>query len=174
MQNLLKKYSKGCPILVISNPANSLATIAKEVAPSSLVICMTTIDNYRGFNLYGNDIYIWGNHSNPFVSNEKGELLDNSLLKDRGDVITKLSQSPSTFSVSKSIADLVYYWYFGTWKNFSIGICDSGKYGIPKNICFSLPIKFKGNFVIEVIDNINIDKNLIENAISSINQEMNI
>ena len=171
---LIEKYSKGCPILVISNPVNSLATIAKEVAPTSLVICMTALDNYRGFNLYGNDIYIWGNHSNPFVSNEKGELLDNSLLKDRGDVITKLSQSPSTFSVSKSISDLVYYWYFGTWKNFSIGICDSGKYGIPKNICFSLPIKFKGNFVIEVIDNINIDKNLIENAISSINQEMNI
>ena len=171
---LIEKYSKGCPILVISNPVNSLATIAKEIAQSSLVICMTALDNYRGFNLYGNNIYIWGNHSNPFISNENGELLDNSLLKDRGNVITKLSQGPSTFSVSKSIADLVYNWYFGTWKNFSIGICDSGKYGIPKNICFSLPIKFKGNFVIDVIDNINIDKNMIENSVASINQEMNI
>ena len=65
----IEKYSKGCPILVISNPVNSLATIAKEIAQSSLVICMTALDNYRGFNLYGNNIYIWGNHSNPFISN---------------------------------------------------------------------------------------------------------
>ena len=140
----IEQYSNGCPILVVSNPVNSLATIAKQHAPNSLIICMTALDNYRGFNIYGNDIYVWGNHSNPQISKENGEILPNNLLKDRGDIITKLSQEPSTFSVSKAISDLIYYWYFGSWKNFSIGICDSGKYDLPKNICFSLPVKFKG------------------------------
>jgi aspartate/tyrosine/aromatic aminotransferase/malate/lactate dehydrogenase len=168
----IEQYSNGCPILVVSNPVNSLATIAKQHAPNSLIICMTALDNYRGFNIYGNDIYVWGNHSNPQISKENGEILPNNLLKDRGDIITKLSQGPSTFSVSKAISDLIYYWYFGSWKNFSIGICDSGKYDLPKNICFSLPVKFKGNFQIDVIDDIKIEKNFIENGIKSINNEI--
>ena len=168
----IEQYSNGCPILVVSNPVNSLATIAKQHAPNSLIICMTALDNYRGFNIYGNDIYVWGNHSNPQISKENGEILPNNLLKDRGDIITKLSQEPSTFSVSKAISDLIYYWYFGSWKNFSIGICDSGKYDLPKNICFSLPVKFKGNFQIDVIDDIKIEKNFIENGIKSINNEI--
>ena len=168
----IEQYSNGCPILVVSNPVNSLATIAKQQAPNSLIICMTALDNYRGFNIYGNDIYVWGNHSNPQISKENGEILPNNLLKDRGDIITKLSQGPSTFSVSKAISDLIYYWYFGSWKNFSIGICDSGKYDLPKNICFSLPVKFKGNFQIDVIDDIKIEKNFIENGIKSINNEI--
>ena len=168
----IEQYSNGCPILVVSNPVNSLATIAKQHAPNSLIICMTALDNYRGFNIYGNDIYVWGNHSNPQISKENGEILPNNLLKDRGDIITKLSQGPSTFSVSKAISDLIYYWYFGSWKNFSIGICDSGKYDLPKNICFSLPVKFKGNFQIDVINDIKIEKNFIENGIKSINNEI--
>lgn len=168
----IEQYSKNCPILVVSNPVNSLATIAKENAPNSLIICMTALDNYRGFNIYGNNIYIWGNHSNPQISKDNGEILENNLLKERGDIITKLSQGPSTFSVSNAISDLIYNWYFGSWKSFSIGICDSGRYGIPKNICFSLPIKFKGNFKIDVIDDIKIDSNIIKNEIKSINDEI--
>ena len=168
----IEKYSKKCPILVVSNPVNSLSTIAKENAPNSLIICMTALDNYRGFNIYGNNIYIWGNHSNPQISKDNGEILENSILKERGDIITKLSQGPSTFSVSKAISDLLYNWYFGSWKSFSIGICNSGKYGIPKNICFSLPIKFKGNFKIEVIDDIKIKANIIEDGIKSIIDEI--
>jgi malate/lactate dehydrogenase len=93
-------------------------------------------------------------------------------LKDRGNVIALLSQGPSTFSVSKAIADLIYNWYFGSCKIHSIGICDSGLYGIPKNICFSMPVKFRGNFKIEVVNNIKISPKVLENSIKSINDEI--
>ena len=169
---LIETFSKGCPILVVSNPVNSLASIVKENAMNSQVICLTSLDEYRGNNIYGDNVYIWGNHSNPQVSYNNGNFLDNKVLKDRGNVIALLSQGPSTFSVSKAIADLIYNWYFGSCKIHSIGICDSGLYGIPKNICFSMPVKFRGNFKIEVVNNIKISPKVLENSIKSINDEI--
>ena len=169
---LIEKFSKGCQILVVSNPVNSLASIVKKNAINSQVICLTSLDEYRGNKIYGDNVYIWGNHSNPQVSYNNGNFLNNKELKDRGNIKALLNQGPSTFSVSKAIADLIYNWYFGSCKIHSIGICDSGLYGIPKNLCFSMPVKFKGNFQIEAVNNIKINEKVLENSIKSINDEM--
>jgi len=170
---LIEKHSKGCPILVVSNPVSSLATTVKETAVTSTVLALTSLDEERGINIFKDNIYIWGNHNNPKVSKEDGKFIDNKELTDRGNYITKLSKGPSTFSVAKSLTELIYSWYFGDWKIHSIGICDSGLYDIPKNMCFAQPVKFEGKFKIEPLDNIDVDKNEIKESIDSINIEIN-
>lgn len=170
--DLIEKFSKGSPIIVVSNPVNSLASKVKEIASSSKVLCMTAIDEDRAILLYKENVYIWGNHSNPKVSRDDGKMMCNKDLKDRGETIRFLSKEPSTFSISKSLADLIYNLYYGNWKIHSIGICDTGKYDIPKNICFAQPVKFKGKFEIEPLDNIIVDKNEIKESIDSIISEI--
>lgn len=133
---------------------------------------MTSIDEDRAILLYKENVYIWGNHSNPKVSRDDGKMMCNKDLKDRGETIRFLSKEPSTFSISKSLADLIYNLYYGNWKIHSIGICDTGKYDIPKNICFAQPVKFKGKFEIEPLDNIIVDKNEIKESIDSIISEI--
>ena len=170
---LIEKFSKGCPICVVSNPVNSLATIVKKIAVNSTVIGMTSLDEERGIKIYNYNVYIWGNHNNPKITTYDGTILDNKALSDRGNLITSLSQGPSTFSIAKSLADLIYNWYFGDWKIHSIGYCNSNIYNIPKNICFTQPVYFEGKFKIVPIDNINIDKNEIKDAVNSIAEEIN-
>ena len=170
---LIEQFSKGCPILVVSNPVNSLATIVKENANNSNVICMTSLDEERGMNIYQKNVYIWGNHNNPKISDYNGIILNNKVLTDRGNLITTLSQGPSTFSVAKSLADLIYNWYFGSWRIHSIGICDNYLYDIPKNMCFTQPVAFEGKFKVTPIGNIHIDQNEIKESVDSINKELN-
>jgi len=63
------------------------------------------------------------------------------------------------FSAANATKDHLRDWYFGAENKItSMGIITDGScYNVPKDLCFSLPLKLTGNFDYEVVKNLKID-----------------
>ncbi|CAD8065221.1 unnamed protein product [Paramecium primaurelia] len=129
----------------------------------------TTIDQIKR-------VIIWGNHSltqypdmtHSIINGKQAsetfskDFLRNALIQQvqqRGGQILQLSRGASTISGAIAVKDHLRTWFLGTsqdnWTSFGV-ISDGNHYGIPKGICFSLPVTCK-DFEFKVVGDVELD-----------------
>ncbi|XP_071962923.1 malate dehydrogenase, cytoplasmic-like [Antedon mediterranea] len=128
------------------------------------------------------NLIIWGNHSSTqFPDAAHGNVVgaDGSVtsvydaVKDdawltgefvktvqtRGSAVIKARKLSSAMSAAKAIGDHMRDWWFGTKENewVSMGVLSDGtKYGIPKDIVYSMPVKIGADKSWSVVDGLSI------------------
>lgn len=147
--------------------------------------CSTNVENV-------NNLIIWGNHSDTqFADTSRvtingygvDQIIDKNWL--RKDFVKKVAHRwkeivssrgvTSIMSPANAIKDHLKDWYFGSGKNESIsmGVISDGHYGIPKGMCFSMPVLPRGfdySFVDYKINNFTKEK--IKISVKEIEEEL--
>ena len=157
-------------VLVVGNPANTNALIARENAPDlnpRNFTAMTRLDHNRAMaQLAGktgkhvNDVdgvILWGNHSATqfpdlaHASVAGGAALDAvsrswyedefiPAVQQRGAAIIKARGASSAASAASAAIDHVRDWALGSGVRLSMGVASDGSYGIDEGIVFSYPV----------------------------------
>jgi len=153
--------------------------------PAENFSALTRLDHDRALNQValktGNtvndvkDIVIWGNHSSTqypdvrFVK-IKGEKFDSkpdeefymgefiSTVQKRGAAIIDARNLSSSMSAANAANNHMKDWYFGSEHIVSMAlITDGSTYDMEKDLCFSFPVKCKGNFKHEIVTGLEIN-----------------
>ncbi|HVT70747.1 MAG TPA: malate dehydrogenase [Trebonia sp.] len=157
-------------VLVVGNPANTNALIARENAPdipAGRFTAMTRLDHNRAVSQLAaklsvpvtaiEHLTIWGNHSatqypdlyNTLVNGRSAaEQVDSGWLTDtfipevaqRGAAIIKARGASSAASAANAAIDHVYDWTHGT-EWTSAGVVSDGSYGVPEGLVSSFPVR---------------------------------
>ncbi|XP_071963876.1 malate dehydrogenase, cytoplasmic-like [Antedon mediterranea] len=80
-------------------------------------------------------------------------------VQTRGCAVIKARKLSSAMSAAKAIGDHMRDWWFGTKENewVSMGVLSDGtKYGIPKDIVYSMPVKIGADKSWSVVDGLSI------------------
>jgi malate/lactate dehydrogenase len=81
-------------------------------------------------------------------------------IQKRGAEVLAARNNSSVMSAANAIKDHLHDWMHGTkhheWVSMGI-INEEGHYGLPKDICFSLPVRCK-NFDYEIVTGLKIDE----------------
>ena len=176
---LEKVAKKTCKILVVANPANSNCLALWKHCPSiprENFTALTRLDHNRALSqvkIHENvkcvkDVIIWGNHSNTQfpdvrfakVNGEDFKNAEDPFYKDeflktvqtRGAAVIKARGMSSAMSAAKATCDHIKDWFAGKDEIVSMGVIPPvGTYGIDTDLCFSLPVRCKGNFEYEIV-----------------------
>eukprot|EP01015_Nassula_variabilis_P020584 TRINITY_DN3571_c0_g1_i1.p2 TRINITY_DN3571_c0_g1~~TRINITY_DN3571_c0_g1_i1.p2 ORF type:complete len:118 (+),score=23.13 TRINITY_DN3571_c0_g1_i1:62-415(+) len=86
----------------------------------------------------------------------------NNTVTKRGSDILRYTKTSSIISACYSIRDHLKYWFYGLPEDqiISMGVLSNGCYGVPNNLVFSLPVRCRGGFEVEVVDNLNLSEEL--------------
>ena len=173
-------------VLVVGNPANTNALIARENAPDidpRNFTAMTRLDHNRAMaqlaaktGKHVSDIegvIIWGNHSAtqfPDLAHAKvaGQPALDAVprnwyeeefipnVQQRGAAIIKARGASSAASAASAAIDHVRDWTLGSDAMLSMGVASDGSYGIDDGIVFSYPVRCS-NGSYEIVQNLDID-----------------
>ena len=194
----LSDYSKKTvKVLVIGNPANTNALVlinSLNEIPFTNVTAMTRLDHNRAINvlssklkIHSNKIHkviIWGNRSNTQHIDlsqteiddefERKPLEDQNLNFTINEEISKRGQNSIAASAANAAIFHMKDWFFGSNLNdyISMGVLvpESQPYGIPKGLVFSLPCKVNNKGEIEIIENLNLNKETKEKILLNIEE----
>lgn len=161
-------------VLVVGNPANTNALIAKAHAkdvPAERFNAMMRLDHNRSLSQLGeklgkgsaefDNLVVWGNHSATqfpdisyaTVGGEKvSDLVDHGWYVDefiprvakRGAEIIEVRGSSSAASAASSAIDHMRDWVQGTEKWSSAAVPSDGSYGVPEGLVFGFPTVSRG------------------------------
>lgn len=148
--------------------------------PKENFSCLTRLDHNRALSQLAlrsgvhvskvKNAIIWGNHSSTQYPDVTHGTIDGKpireVIKDdeylNGDFIARVQKrgaeiiaarkGSSVFSAANAVKDHLRDWFLGTNEWVSMGIITSGAYGITKDLCFSFPIRCKGQWVFEVVE----------------------
>jgi malate dehydrogenase len=164
----------GVKILVVGNPANTNALIAKSNAPDipgERFTAMTRLDQNRAVAQLAakvgagvndvEDLVVWGNHSpsmfpDLFNAKVKGERAVDQVDMDwyeneyiprvgkRGAEIIEARGSSSAASAANAAVDHVHDWVVGADGLVSMAVPSDGSYGVQKGLISSFPVRVKG------------------------------
>lgn len=154
--------------------------------PKENFTAMTRLDHDRALNQIASktnnkvcdvkDVIIWGNHSStqyPDVrfATVNGEPLNYKddidfyqtdfieTVQKRGAAIIEARGFSSSMSAANAASNHLKDWYNGTEHMVSMGIITDGSlYDVEGDLCFSFPIKCKGNFEYEAVTGLEIDE----------------
>lgn len=173
-------------VLVVGNPANTNALIAKAAAPdvpADRFNAMMRLDHNRALSQLATkldrsstefeNLVIWGNHSATqfpdityaTVGGEKvSELIDRDWYVDefiprvakRGAEIIEVRGKSSAASAASAAVDHMHDWINGTDKWSSAAVPSDGSYGVPEGLLFGLPTVSR-NGAWEIIDGLEIN-----------------
>ncbi|MEZ2188528.1 malate dehydrogenase [Corynebacterium sp. CCM 9204] len=173
-------------VLVVGNPANTNALIAKASAPdvpADRFNAMMRLDHNRALSQLatklGKDsaafenLVIWGNHSATqfpdityaTVGGEKvADLVDRDWYVDefiprvakRGAEIIEVRGKSSAASAASAAVDHMHDWINGTEKWSSAAIVSDGSYGVPEGLLFGFPTVSR-NGTWEIVQGLEID-----------------
>jgi malate dehydrogenase len=157
-------------VLVVGNPANTNALIAKSNAPdvpADRFTAMTRLDHNRALSQVAgklgvsvaeiSKLTIWGNHSatqypDLFHAEIGGrpavEVVDDAWLRDtfiptvakRGAAIIEARGASSAASAANAVIDHVSDWVHGTDWT-SMAVVSDGSYGVPEGLISSFPVR---------------------------------
>jgi malate dehydrogenase len=158
-------------VLVVGNPANTNALIAKSNAPdipAERFTAMTRLDQNRAYAQLAqkldvgvsdiDDLVVWGNHSPsmyPDLFNAKvnGETASDKVDQDwyeneyiprvgkRGAEIIEARGASSAASAASAAIDHVHDWVNGADGLVSMAVPTTGQYGIEEGLICSLPVR---------------------------------
>lgn len=149
--------------------------------------CHTGVDNV-------NNLIIWGNHSDTQYADtsrvtingfQVDQIVEPSWLqKDfvqavamRWKEIVRSRGVTSIMSPANAIKDHLHDWYFGPGRNenVSMGVISDGRcYGVPKGMCFSMPVVTKDfNYEVARMQVSEYSKKKIQISVNEILQELN-
>jgi malate dehydrogenase len=170
LEAVAKKTAK---VLVVGNPANTNALIAKANAPSIDITAMTRLDHNRAISQVAaklgkpvtaiKKMTIWGNHSGTqypdlFHCEVEGqqaaglindqEWLEKTFIPtvaQRGAAIIAARGSSSAASAANAAIDHMRSWALGTPEGdwVSMAIKSDGSYGVPEGLIYSFPCTCK-------------------------------
>lgn len=153
--------------------------------PKENFSAMTRLDHDRTLNQVakrtGNKVddvknaVIWGNHSSTqypdvrfikvtgqdldFAADKqyyRGELI--TTVQKRGAAIIEARQLSSSMSAANAASNHLRDWFKGTEDIVSMSLLTDGEtYDIEEDLCFSFPVKCKGNFEHEIVKDLDID-----------------
>lgn len=162
--------SRNVKVLVVGNPANTNALIARENAPDldpRNFTAMTRLDHNRAMaQLAGktgkhvsdvDGVIIWGNHSatqfpdlahasvagKPALDAVPRDWYESDFIpavQQRGAAIIKARGASSAASAASAAIDHVRDWALGSAARLSMGVASDGSYGIPEGVVFSYPV----------------------------------
>jgi len=170
--------------LVVANPANTncLALWKATTMPRENFTALTRLDHNRALTQIAqaegatnvSDVIIWGNHSKTQfpdvrfvkadgkpVSEDKTDFYRGDFIntvQTRGAAVIKARGMSSAMSAAKAVGDHMRDWFAGAEGYQSMAVIPPvGTYGIDTDLCFSFPIKCKGNFEYEVVEGLELD-----------------
>ena len=179
--------SRSVKVLVVGNPANTNALIARSNAPDldpRNFTAMTRLDHNRAMaqlaartGCHVNDVkrmIIWGNHSAtqyPDIGHAtvRGEVVavDQAWYRDefiptvqqRGAAIIKARGASSAASAASAAIDHMHDWFTGTPSDdwVSMAVASDGSYGIPEGVVYSYPVTCAGGDY-EIVQGLPIDE----------------
>lgn len=151
--------------------------------PAKNFSCLTRLDENRAYTQIAKkcnttikeikDIFIWGNHSKtqyPDITHATvtGKSVDSTVknreylqdefvktVQNRGGEILKETGLTSIFSAANAIKDHLKNWYLGTDNHHSQGCVSSGEYNVPKDLIFSYPVQYLGNWEYKIVEGLN-------------------
>jgi malate dehydrogenase len=163
--------SRDVKVLVVGNPANTNALIARENAPGlnpRNFTAMTRLDHNRAMAQLAaktgthvgdvEGVIIWGNHSAtqfPDLAHAKvaGQRALDAVsrqwyeqefipnVQQRGAAIIKARGASSAASAASAAIDHIRDWTLGSDAVLSMGVASDGSYGIDSGIVFSYPVR---------------------------------
>jgi len=170
----LNEYAnRDVKVLVVGNPANTNAYIAKQSAPDlkpQQFTAMMRLDHNRALSQLAaktaskvtdiKNMVVWGNHSAtqyPDISyaTVNGQAAKSLVEQDwivndfiptvqqRGAAIIKARGKSSAASAAFAALSHVRDWVMGTQDWVSMGIPSDGSYGIPEGLMYSFPVTIK-------------------------------
>lgn len=183
---LNESASRDIKVLVVGNPANTNALIARENAPDlnpRNFTAMTRLDHNRAMAQLaaktGNHVsdvegvIIWGNHSatqfpdlahasvagKPALDAVTRNWYEDEFIpsvQQRGAVIIKARGASSAASAASAAIDHVRDWALGSNARLSMGVASDGSYGIGDGIVFSYPVRCS-NGDYEIVGGLEVD-----------------
>ena len=184
---IAKHAKSSVRVLVVGNPANTNAYIisaAGNISPKQIT-ALTQLDANRARSLVArqldvsvSDVHgvcIWGNHSDtqyPDVTRAEasGRNVVNELgghakiaqtfiptIQKRGKAVIDARGLSSAASAAKAIADHLRAWASGSDEIVSMAVHSDGSYGIDPGVWYSYPVRCKGGFKYEIVQNLQID-----------------
>lgn len=117
-------------------------------------------------------VVIWGNHSltqfpdlanctikgQPAYDTLPKEWIEDeyiSVIQKRGGKILTAKGVSSSISAANAIKDHIRDWKYGSSEMVSMAvILEESVYGIPADLCVSMPVMCKGNFKVEIVSNL--------------------
>lgn len=164
-----------------------LQTFAKKI-PKENFSALTRLDHNRAkyqiaakagvHTTQVKNVFIWGNHSTtqyPDVNHGtvagkavRDVIADTNYLNNdfiarvqkRGGEVLAVRKASSVFSAANAVKDHLHDWFLGNQgEEVSMAVITNGAhYGVPEGLCYSFPIRCKGNWVYEIVDGLKIDE----------------
>jgi malate dehydrogenase len=81
-------------------------------------------------------------------------------VQKRGGEVLAVRKGSSVFSAANAVKDHLHDWYLGNESQLvSKAVITTGAhYGVPAGLCYSFPVRCKGNWVLEIVDGLKIDE----------------